>query len=127
MVWVVSQYGDYGISAGIARSVRLRAGEFDHLGPLLCFPGKKLGKITRRAGHRRATEVGNARLHPGIGEGGVERLIEPLDNRWRRPQWCGDAVPGGRLIARQEFRHGWQFGHDLGTRCRGYRERTQLA
>src|SRR5262249_61879545 len=56
------------------------AGEFDHLGPLLSLAGEKLGEIGGRARQRRATQLGNPRLHSGVGKGGVEFLIEPLNN-----------------------------------------------
>src|SRR5215813_11337647 len=51
------------------RSVRLDAGELDHLAPLLRFVGYELSKIGRRAWKRGGAQVGKPRLHLGIGEG----------------------------------------------------------
>ena len=57
---------------GFPGSVRLRAREFDHLGPLLGFLGDELAEIGRRAGHHRAAQVSKPRLDLGIGETGVD-------------------------------------------------------
>src|SRR5215831_6122646 len=73
--------------------VHFRAGEFDHLGPLLSLAGEKLGEIGGRARQRRATQLGNPRLHSGVGKGGVEFLIEPLNNGGGCAGGRSDAVP----------------------------------
>ena len=49
------------------RSVRLDAGELDHLAPLLRFVGYELSKVGRRAWKRGGAQVGKPRLHLGIG------------------------------------------------------------
>ena len=56
-------------------SVHFRAGEFDHLGPLVGLGRKKPGKIGGRAGQWRATQLSNPRLLVRVGKGGVEFLI----------------------------------------------------
>src|SRR5262249_61944160 len=74
-------------------SVRLRARQFDPLGPLLGFGREQLGEVGGRAGQRRAAELGNPCLHLGIGKGGVEFLIEPVDDGGGRAGGRGDAIP----------------------------------
>src|SRR5260370_37875132 len=91
-------------------SVWLRAGELTHLDPLFGFIREELCEVSGRAGQRRAAEIGNQCLHLGVGKGGVEFLIEPLDNVGGRAGRCGDAIPRARLIAWEEIGHGWKLG-----------------
>jgi hypothetical protein len=59
-----------------ARLVRLGAGCFDHLRPLLRLLGEELAELGGRAGQDAAGGVGEPRLHLGIGEGRIDRLVE---------------------------------------------------
>src|SRR5262245_43065779 len=52
---------------GLPDSVRFRAGEFGHLGPLLGLACEKFGEIGGRAGQWRATQLSNPRLHLRVG------------------------------------------------------------
>ena len=63
----------------MAVSLRLDAGEFDHLGPLLGFVGNQLFKIGRREREHGATEIGKPRLDLGISEASVDLVVELLD------------------------------------------------
>src|SRR5262249_5333767 len=58
------------------RSVRLDAGELNHLAPLLRFVGYELSKVGRRAWKRGGAQVGKPRLHLGIGEGRIDLFVE---------------------------------------------------
>src|SRR5262245_43750782 len=79
------------------RSVRLDAGELDHLAPLLRFVGNELSKVGVRTCEHRTSQVGEALLHVGIGESGIDLLVELLDNL----RGCGfghdDPVPASCL------------------------------
>src|SRR5262245_28797857 len=84
-------------------SLRLDAGRLDHFGPFLGFVGDELAEIGRRADKRRASKVGKPRLHLGIGEAGVDLLVELVEGFDRRAIGRADAVPGARLVTRQEL------------------------
>src|SRR6516165_12075771 len=87
--------------------VRLDVGRPDHLAPLLGFVSDELAEFGRRHRQRYAAEVGKPRLHLGIGEGGVDLLVEPVDNRDRGVLRRPDADPEARLIARHKVAHDW--------------------
>src|SRR4029453_6262014 len=86
---------------GTAVSVRLDVGRPDHLGPLLGFVGDELAEIGGRADKRRASKVGKPRLHLGIGEAGVDLLVELVDDLRRRVLGYTDAIPVARSIPRK--------------------------
>src|SRR5713226_1956515 len=94
------------------------AGELDDLTPLLDFFGDEPAEVGRRAGKRRAAELSNPRLRPRIGKSGVELLVEPFDDLARRAPWRAKAIPGARLIARQEIPHSRNVREELRTRHR---------
>ena len=54
----------------------------------------------------RATQVGKPRLDLGIGEAGVDLLVELVDNLGGRALGRADAEPVARLVARHELAHG---------------------
>lgn len=60
--------------------LRLDVGSPDHLGPLLSFFGDELRKVGGRAAKHRAVQVGKPRLDLGIGEAGIDLLVELVDN-----------------------------------------------
>src|SRR5262245_22326607 len=67
-----------------AVSLRLDAGELDHLAPLLGLVDNQLAELGRRSRQRRAAEVGEARPHLGVGERRVDLLVELVhDLGWR--------------------------------------------
>ena len=53
-----------------------------------------------------AAQVGKPRLHLGIGEAGIDLLVEPVDDFGGRVLGCADAGPAARLVARHKFAHG---------------------
>src|SRR5262245_52615962 len=59
-----------------AASFRLDVSGPDHLAPLLGFLGDELGEVGGRADKRCASEVGEPGLEFGIGEAGVNCLVE---------------------------------------------------
>jgi hypothetical protein len=78
-------------------SLRLDAGEFDHLGPLFRFLNNEFSKVGRRHRHRHAAKVGEPWLNLGIREARIELSVELVDDLGRRGLRCPDAVPGARL------------------------------
>src|SRR5205807_9570817 len=69
--------------AEIDGSVRLDTRELHHLAPLLDFIGDELAKIGGRARKHRAAQVGKPCLKLGIGEGGVDLVVELVDDLGR--------------------------------------------
>src|SRR5215831_4914450 len=84
-------------------SLRLDAGELDHLGPLLGFFDDELPKFSGRADNRCASQVGQPRLDFGIGEARVDLLVELLDDLGWRGLRCADAEPETRFVARHKL------------------------
>ena len=60
---------------------------------------KQSTKASAQLGYYFATQLGNPRLHLRVGKGGVEFLIEPLNDGGGCVGGRGDAVPRARLIA----------------------------
>src|SRR5262249_48836802 len=87
-----SRNGRYGILDRVIASVCLDIGRSDHLAPLLGFVGDELAEVAGRARKHSATKVGKARLHLGVGEGGVDFAIELVDVFSWRISWCCDAI-----------------------------------
>ena len=77
--------------ASEAASLRLDAGELDHLGPLFGLFHNKLFELGRRHGHRCNTKVGKPPRDTRIGEPGIYHPIEPLD--WARTARSSTARP----------------------------------
>src|SRR5262245_48562864 len=69
------------------------ARELDHFAPLLDFISDEPGEVGRRAGKRRATELGNPCLRPRIGKRGIELLVEPFHDLGRLAPWRANAIP----------------------------------
>jgi len=76
---------------GTAASVCLDVGSPDHLGPLLGFGGDELTEVRGRHRHRLVAEVGKPSLDALIGEGGVDLVVEPLDDVSRRVPWRAES------------------------------------
>ena len=73
----------------------------DHLGPLFLVIYDELSEVGGRAGNHRATEIGEPRLHLGIGERRIDFLIELVDDFGRCGVWCADAEPSSRWSERR--------------------------
>src|SRR5262249_47594089 len=89
-----------------AASIRLSPPELDHFAPLLGFLSDQLAEVSGRTRKHRATEVSEPRFHVGIGEAGIDLLVELVDDFDGRVFWRADPYPAGRLIARHELSHG---------------------
>src|SRR5262249_13814526 len=110
-----------------ARSLRFDARELYHLGPFLGFLGDELAKIGGRTREHCTSQIGEARLHGGIGESGINFLVELLDNIYGRGLGSYDPIPASRLVAWQKFTHGRNLRQKLLTLCRGHCQCAQLA
>src|SRR5262245_25410336 len=85
------------------RSLRLDAGELDHLAPLLGFLADHLAEVGGRARKCSGAQLGKPRLYLGIGKSRVDLLVELLHDLGRRGLRCGDAVPETRFVARHRL------------------------
>src|SRR6266436_5449598 len=86
-------------------SVRLGAGELDHLCPFLRFLGDLLCEVGRRPDQHRFTEIGNPRSHSLIGKHGIDRPVKLVDDLVGRIPRCADAIPVARLVVWYELAH----------------------
>src|SRR5262249_61541618 len=109
------------------RSVWLDVCLSHHLAPLLGFVGDELTEIGGRADKRRASKVSKPRPDLGIGEAGVDLLVELVDDLRRRVLGYADAIPVARLITRQELTHGRDARQRLRARRGRHRQRPELA
>src|ERR1051325_1615095 len=98
--------GDYGISAGFARSLRLAVARPDHLAPLLDFLGNEPAEIRGRVRKCSAAQVGKPRFHVGIGEARVDVLVELIDDLGRRVPRHPNAIHHARLVTRHKLTYG---------------------
>src|SRR6266566_1639409 len=118
----------YGTSpSSRSTSLRLDVGRPDYVAPFLGFRGDVPSKIRRRAGKRRAAEIGNPCLHPWLRECCVDLPVELVDDLNGRVLWDAHTVPRACLIAWHKFTHGRDVRQRLRTRRGGDRERAQLA
>src|SRR5260221_1925865 len=76
------------------------------LRPLRRLSGDDLAEVRRRARDRFASQLGQARLHLGIGEGAVGLGIDFLDDLRGRAPGHPDAEPRGGLVSRNGFGDG---------------------
>src|SRR5262245_47004747 len=86
-------------SQGMNGSLRLDVGRPDDLAPLLSLLSDESSKGGGRHRHCHVTEVRKVRLDLGIGESGVNLLIELVDDLGRRAFGCADPFPPARLVA----------------------------
>ena len=66
----------------------LHARELDHLGPLLGFIGDELSESAGEPANTAAAQVGEACLYLGVGEGGIDLLVELVDDLGGRVLWA---------------------------------------
>ena len=57
-------------------SLRLDAGELDHLGPFLGFLSDQPAEVSGRTSKHRATEVSEPRFRIGVGEASADRTLK---------------------------------------------------
>src|SRR5262249_29189400 len=94
-------------------SLRLDAGEFDHLNPLFGFVGNQLSEVSRRSRQRHAAEVSETGLHLRVVESRVDLLVELVDDLGRRGPRCAEAGPTARLVSRHKFPDSRNIGQRL--------------
>jgi hypothetical protein len=87
--------------------LRLDVGGPDHLGPLLGFVGDELAEVGRRTLKDRYAQGGKSRLDLGISEGGIDFLVELVDDLGRRALGNADTMPAAGLVVRHKFAQGW--------------------
>src|SRR5215471_2517349 len=107
--------------------LRLDARELHHLGPFLNVLGDELAELSGRTCKRRVAKVCKPRFHRGIGENGIDLLVELLDDIGRCIHWCGDTQPRARIVARQKIAQRWDVRQRRRARRRCHRQRAQLA
>ena len=72
--------------------------------PHFSVSSDELSEVGGRADKRRASKVGEPRLHLEIDEARVDLLVELVDDLRRRVLGYADAIPVARLIAGHESR-----------------------
>src|SRR3954469_5756991 len=99
----------------------------DYLAPLFGLFDDQLAEVGWRAAKRRGAQISEAGLQLGIGEAGIDRFIELLDDLGGRAPGRAYAVPAAGLVARHEFAHGRQVWKRLrACRC-GHAQSAKLA
>src|SRR5262249_14118157 len=92
--------GHFGISTCL---FRLDVEEFDHLAPLLGFISDELPEVGRRATKWSAANIGEPRADTGIGESGIDLLVELVDGFGGRALGRSNPKPATRFITRYEI------------------------
>src|SRR6516162_201121 len=98
---------------GSRGSLRLDTRRLDHLGPLLGLVDDELAERAGTHRHRLAAELCQPHLNPGIGETGIDLLVEILDDLHWSAFRRAHAEPRARLVARHELSHGWKVRQGL--------------
>src|SRR5215467_3268936 len=96
----------WNIDSGLA-SIRLDVDRPNHLGPLLGVVGDELAEVGRRTLKYRYAQGGKSRLDLGISEGGIDFLVELVDDLGRRILGNADTMPAAGLVVRHKFAQGW--------------------
>src|SRR4029077_4581627 len=86
-------------ASGRTGSLRLEAGEFDHLAPLLGLLGDQLAEVGGRAGNRVTVKISHPSLHRWIDERRVDLAIELLNDLGWGALGNADAEEAGDYIA----------------------------
>src|SRR6266568_5711137 len=84
-------------------SFRLGARRLDHFAPFIDLLHEELAEISRRAWKHRAAQVGEVRPHLRIGEGGVNLLVEYVDDLSGSIPGYAKSIGSARLVARQNI------------------------
>src|SRR5262249_43817193 len=79
----------------------------DHFAPFLGFVGDELAELSRRTLKDRYLQGGKSRLDLGISEGGIDFLVELVDDLGRRLLGNADTMPAAGLEVRHKFAQGW--------------------
>src|SRR6266850_3397684 len=94
------------------------------LRPLRRLGGDDLAEVRRRARDRFASQLGQARLHLGIGEGPVRFGVDLRDDLRGRAPGHADAEPRGGFVSGNGFGDGRQPRQGRLAFGRGHRERA---
>src|SRR4051812_34065678 len=94
----------------VCGSVRFDIRSSDHLAPFLGLCSDEPTEVGGRARVDRGTEVSKSRLDLGVGESGVNFLIESIDDFGGCVFGHAEALPCTRLEIWQEFAHAWNIG-----------------
>src|SRR5947209_6658393 len=86
-------------AARSCRSVRLDARKPNRFAPFLGLIRYQLAERGGRARNRDGAELSEPRLDTPIREGGIDLLVEPVDDRFWRVLRCNDAAKTARLVA----------------------------
>jgi hypothetical protein len=106
----------------------IEVGKFDQLGPLFGIRGDELGELRGRIRrHHQRAEIQQAPLDRRIGDRGVDRRVERVDNCRGRTFRRAKTDPAERLIAGQKFRHRRHVWQIIQALRRGDGECPQLA
>src|SRR5215831_1400564 len=80
-------------SGGRTALLRIDVGRPDHLAPFLGLVGDELAEVHGRACEYRAAQVGKPRVELAIGKGGIDLLVELVDDLRRRLLGRADTEP----------------------------------
>src|SRR5215475_1960730 len=97
----------YGILDRVTASVCFDVRRPDHLAPLLGVVGDELAEVGGRTLKDRCAQGGKSRLDLGISEGGIDFLVELVDDFGRRVLGNADTLPAAGLVVRHKFAQGW--------------------
>ena len=106
---------------------RFRALKFDicrsdDLAPFLVFGRYESSELGRRACKDIFTPIDNGPLDSGIGQAGIDRVVERIDDRrWGIP-WGDNAQPAERFITRYKIAHRRNIRQRRCAHCAGYRK-----
>src|SRR5215510_13188586 len=81
--WAIADPSSRDLARPRPASIRLDAREPNHLGPLVGLIGDVLAEVGGRAWKGRDSQAGKPCLDAGVGEPGVDRLVEDTDKLGR--------------------------------------------
>src|SRR5262245_43079040 len=82
----------------------------DHLAPFLGLVGDKFVKVSGRARKHNPAGFSEARSRAGVGEAGIDRLVESFNDIGRRIPGCAETIPVARFVVGHELAHRWDIG-----------------
>src|SRR5580704_10211542 len=108
-------------------SIELDPRELDHLAPFLVFIGDELAIVAGAHRRRYVAKVDEAASDPGIGDTGIDRLVERADDFGRRTARRPNAQASHNLVARHGLADGRYIGQRSDALWRRHRKRPELA
>src|SRR5258707_13558727 len=101
-------------------SLRLDVRRSDHFAPLLGFVGDELSEVGRRAWKHGAAQVSEPSLDLGIGESGVELVVELVNDLGGRVPGGGGTPQAARHVGAHALTHSGGFRACRRTHCTRY-------